>query len=263
MNTRNPRICRRPGQGRSRLGVLLVLVFLRSGFGAVIYGVPEKAGEVVGAWDVNILADDVHFETASIIREIHIRLAIAGEQTCKLWVFDGMNRPPLHVIPFTNAAALNPYDVSTYVFEMHLQVPKDIHVGFSAQGDGWTNTLSDYWSWGPEVLKGVEGTLGTYAFGPVSGGQLTTMYVSGTPSFGCLQVLSEPVSIDRLELADGQARLTLSSLPIHAANVLERSETPEADRWEEALPIPPGMSNHVGSVDAGEASRSFFRIRSR
>ena len=46
--------------------------------GAVVYEVPEMKGEVVGAWDVNILADDVHFATPTLLSQVRIRLAIAG-----------------------------------------------------------------------------------------------------------------------------------------------------------------------------------------
>ena len=111
----------------------------------VIYEVPEATNKVAGAWDVNILADDVHFSAPSVIRQVRLRLAIAGTQTCRLWIFTMLNSPPIYTAVFTNVPASSEYNVSTYDFDMQLQVPRDIYVGFSAQGGGWNApTNTDY-----------------------------------------------------------------------------------------------------------------------
>lgn len=231
--------------------------------GESIYEVPEVANEVVGAWDVNILADDVHFAHASVLRQVRMRLAIAGVQTCKLWIFDGLNRDPLHTVVFTNQPATNQFHTSTYDFNMQVQVPKDIYVGFSAQGGGWGGTASDYWSWGIVANRGVAGTVGEYYYGPVSGGQLTTVFPTGNGALGCLQVLSEPVRIESLALATGQVQLAIGMLPIHATNAVVRGAAVDGDLWEEEDILPSGVSNHVWSTTNSGATRVFYRVSTR
>ncbi|MGD9782045.1 MAG: hypothetical protein AB7V14_07820 [Kiritimatiellia bacterium] len=230
---------------------------------ASIYEVPEMPGEVVGAWDANILADDVHFETAAIVGTIRQRLAIKGNQTCTLWVFDALNRPPIHTVSFTNVPAADPFDVSTYDFPMHLQVPRDVYVGFSAQGDGWTNTFSDYWSWGTNVVRGIVGTAGQYYYGTVAGGQLATSYNAGNDSYGCMQILAAPARIDGMAVATGHVHLAISELPIYATNAVERVESAGETNWAEAETLPLGASNHVWVATNGPATSAFYRVRSR
>ena len=228
-----------------------------------LYEVPENASKLVGARDVNILADDIHFETAAIISKIRIRLAIAGVQTCQLWLFDALGSPAIHTVTFTNEPATTNTDVSTYDFDMHVQVPKDIYIGFSAQGDGWTANAVDYWSLGTGVNPGVAGTAGQYYFGPVAGGQITTAYNTGDSTFGCLQILSEPVRITGMVLATGHVDLAISPLPIYATNVVERNESAGGTNWTELETLPPGVSNHTWSATNGFATSAFYRIKSR
>ena len=239
----------------------LVASFLAAPARASIYEVPETPGEVVGAWDVNILADDVHFETAAIVNMIRMRLAIKGNQACMLWVFDALNRPPIYTVAFTNVPAAGPFDVSTYDFSMHRQVPRDVYVGFSAQGDGWTNTLSDYWSWGSVVTQGIAGTAGQYHYGTVAGGQLTTSYNAGNGSYGCMQILAEPARIDGVEMATGHVHLAISELPIYATNAVERVESAGETNWAEVETLPLGASNHVWVATNGPATSAFYRVR--
>ena len=229
---------------------------------AVVYQVQEMPGEVVGAWDVNILADDVHFAAPTILSQVRIRLAIAGAQECKLWLFDGLNRPPLHVATFTNVPAASPYDVSTYDFDMDVQVPRDLYVGFSAQGDGWTNTWSDYWSRGTNRVVGAAGTPGQYYYGPVSGGQLTTAYAAGDVSFGCLQIHAVPARIDAVAVATGQVQLAVTALPIRGTNAVETAAAASSTDWIELETLPAGVSNHVWTTNAAAAA-AFFRIKTR
>jgi hypothetical protein len=233
------------------------------GRAGVIYEVPETPNQVAGAFDVNILADDVHFETAAILRKVRMRLAIAGSQACKLWIFDAMNSLPIHVVPFTNVPAGNAFTVSTYDFDMQLQVPKDIYVGFSAQGDGWTNTLSDYWSRGFVVNRGVAGTAGQYYYGPVAGEKLTAVFNSGDNSFGCLQILSEPARIDGVEIVTGQVQLAISALPIFASNAVERIESVGDTNWVGVDQLAPGLESTVWNTTNAAATRAFYRIKSR
>lgn len=231
--------------------------------GAVIYEVPEDSGEVVGAWDVNILADDVHFETTSIIHMVRMRLAIAGVQTCQLWLFTTLNSPPIYVATFTNRPATNQFDVSTYDFPMQVLVPRDIYIGFSAQAGGWSVNGVDYWSRGTTVSQGVAGTPGQYYYGPVSGERLTASYSPADGSFGCMQILSEPVHLDAIAVDDEEVQLAISSMPIHAANIVEMSGAPGGTNWVELATLPPGLSNHVWSATTPGTNRAFYRVKSR
>lgn len=247
---------------RRLIGILAALLATPA-FAASIYEVPEVAGEVVGAWDVNILADDVHFETAAFVSKIRMRLAIAGTQTCKLWVFDALNRPPIHETAFTSIPAANEFDVSTYDFDMRLQVPKDIYVGFSAEVGGWGINGVDYWSWGSGVTQGIAGTAGQYYYGTVTGRQLTARYDAGNTSYGCMQILAEPVRIDDVEVATGQVHLTISSLPIYATNAVQQSGSAADTNWAEVETLPVGVSNHVWSATNHGAPSSYYRVITR
>lgn len=248
---------------RRLLFPLLFSVCIRPSLGGVIYEASENPSNVVGAFDVNILADDVHFETASILSKIRVRLAIAGAQTCKLWIFDATNSLPLQVVPFTNVPAGTTYDVSTYDFDLQLQVPKDIYVGFSAQGDGWAATLSDYWSRGTHVYAGVPGSAGQYFYGPVAGEKLTASYNSGDSSYGTLQIVSEPARITGVAVASGQVNLAVAALPIHATNAVERSDVVGDTNWQEQGTLPLGLAATTWSGSNGAPTSAFYRIRSR
>jgi hypothetical protein len=231
-----------------------------------LYEVPGDPDEVVGAWDVNIMADDVHFQTASIIREIRMPMSIAGIQTCTLWIFDALNSAPLHTQVFENVAAMSEFSLHTYVFNMQVQVPKDIYIGFSAQGGGWGATASDFWSWGTQVLGGVTGTAGVYYYGPVAGEQLTTSYLPVPPahiSFGSLEIQSDPVQASALTVSTGRVSLTFASLPIYASNVVERSESLSGTNWQARGSLPAGASTAVWSENGSMSSMQFYRVKSR
>jgi len=242
---------------------VLALALPAPGLGGSIYEVPELEGEVVGAWDVNIMADDVHFETAAVIRQVRLRLAVAGSQTCRLWIFDALNQPPLHTAVFSNVPALDQYDVTTYDIDLDLQVPRDIYVGFSAVGDGWNTTDSDYWSRGNVANRGVPGTAGEYYYGAVAGGQLTTAYSSGDSSYGCMQILAEPAAIDAVHLTTGQVELAVSNLPMHGTNSVESSPVPGGTNWVAVETLPAGASNHVWTAPDGGAEQRFYRVTTR
>jgi hypothetical protein len=231
----------------------------------VIYGVPEAADNVVGAWDENIMADDVHFKTAAIISRISMRLAIQGTQTCKLWIFDGLDKVPLFTVPFTNTPALYEYDTSTYDFEMQLMVPRDIYVGFSAQGDGWGGVTNiDYWSLGTGVPVGVTGTAGEYYYGTVTGGKLTAVFAPAANTyFGCLQIWSEPVRIDTVSVKTGHVHLAISSLPLQITSIVERCESAGGANWQEVAVLPLGSSNQTWSASNNAATATFYRVKSR
>lgn len=242
---------------------LLFSVGVYTSSGATIYEVQENPNKVVGAFDVNILADDVHFETASIISKIRMRLAIKGVQTCKLWLFDAMDRDPIYTVSFTNVPATNEFNVSTYDFDMQVQVPKDIYVGFSAQGDGWTNTLSDYWSLGTVINWGGVGTVGQYYYGSVAGEKLTSVFTPvGNNPFGCLQILSEPVRINSVVVETGQVHLAVGALPVYATNAVERSETAAGTNWQDRGTLPLGVESTTWSENNNAPTSSFYRIKS-
>jgi hypothetical protein len=247
---------------RVLLFTLLCSACVRTSSGATIYEVPENPGNLVGAWDVNIFADDVHFGTASIISKIRMRLAIRGVQTCKLWLFTATNSAPIHTVSFTNVSAIYPIDVTTYDFDMQVQVPKDIYVGFSAEGDGWTNN-ADFWSRGTVLNRGVTNTAGQYYYGPVAGEKLTTIFPSGDSSFGCLQILSEPVQIASMGIATGHVHLAAASLPIYATNTVERCDTVGGTNWQDRGTLPLGVSSTTWGESNNAPTSSFYRVKSR
>ena len=231
--------------------------------GASVYEVPETRGEVVGAWDGNIFADDVGFEVPSLVRMVRLRLAIAGVQTCRLWIFEELDAPPVYVATFTNAPATNQYDVATYDFAMRLHVPRRIYVGFSAQGGGWGANGVDYWSRGFAVNRGVAQTPGTYYYGTVAGGRLTETYAPGDGSFGCMQILAEPARIAEAGVdGDGLFRLRAESLPIRADNRVVRGARVGDAAWEECGVLPEGEEDAEWSGPSAEGA-GFYRIESR
>lgn len=250
--------------GIHAFALLLLLLPAGTAPAATIYEASEEPLKVVGAWDVNILADDVHFETPAVIRQVRLRLAIKGNQACQLWIFAALDSPPIYTAAFTNVPATNEYNVSTYDFDMQLQVPRDIYVGFSAQGDGWSAlNLSDYWTRSFSVNRGVAGTAGEYYYGLVADGQLTAVYNSEDATYACLQILSEPVQIGGLGLAGGQVHLAIDHLPVYAANTVERNESADGINWLEVETLPSGASNHVWISTNAAAPRAFYRVATR
>lgn len=233
--------------------------------GAVIYGVPEASGNAVGARDVNIMADDIHFATAAVINRINMRLAIKGTQTCQLWIFDGLNKAPLHTMSFTNMSAGSTDDPSTYNFDMELLVPKDIYVGFSAQGDGWLGTTNvDYWSLGTDVPVGVAGTPGRYYYGPVADGKLTAEFAPAVIApYGCIQIWSEPVHIETVAVKTGHVHLAISALPLQITSIVERSMSAMGTNWQEVTVLALGASNQTWIATNSTATTSFYRVKSR
>ncbi len=234
-------------------------------YGTVIYGVPEASGNAVGGWDVNIMADDIHFATAAIISKISMRFAIRGTQTCKLWIFDGFDKAPLHTVAFTNIPVVSADDVSTYDFDMELLVPKDIYVGFSAQGDGWGGATNiDYWALGSGVPVGVEGTPGQYYYGSVAGGKLTAVFApAGNMYFGCLEVLSEPLAhIDAVAVVTGHVQLAIAALPVSITSIVERSDSVDGTNWQSVATLPLGASNQTWSTSNPVATSFYYRVTS-
>ena len=246
----------------ARLSVLLLLLCDRVSPGAVIYGVQENPGNAVGAWDVNIMADDVHFEKASVISQISLRLSIKGNQTCKLWIFTATNSLPIHTVSFTNVPSIDPVGVTTYDFNMQLLVPKDIYVGFSAQGDGWTNN-ADFWSVGAGVDLGVAGTAGLFYYGPVAGEKLTTVFSATAGSFGCLQVISEPAQITSVAVKTGHVHLAIASLSPAITSIVERCDSASGTNWQEVATLPLGAASQTWSASNNAAVAAFYRIKNR
>ena len=229
-----------------------------------IYQVPALRIDVVGPIDDNIFADDVHFGVPSIISEIRIPLAIAGKQECTLWIFDALNSPPIHTVPFKNVPARSQFDFHEYVFEMDVQVPSSIYVGFSAKGDGWTANDTDWWECGNNVTAGLPGDSGLFFFGSVDDGVLTTGFFSPDPSLrGALTVRATPVRIQDFGMETNHLALTIQNLPIYATNTLERAESTDAEVWHEVEMLPLGEASVTwfGPV-SNEWSQHFFRVLS-
>jgi len=156
--------------------------------GEIIYETSgESSGGPVGAFDVNILAEDITLSQAGIsqIAGVELTLAIAGEQEVKLWFFEEFNAPAIHVEDLGLMNTDGEY--TTFLFELGapVAVPQNFYFGFSVQGNG----ESDWIQTAAEVVVGA-GTPGTYFYGPIAGGMLTNEWAVNVEHFD-LKVFAE------------------------------------------------------------------------
>lgn len=157
--------------------------------GEIIYETSGEGSSPVGAFDVNILAEDISLLTSgiSMISGVELSLAIDGDQEVKLWFFDEFNAPAIHV---EDLGILNTDGVSTmFQFELGapIAVPQNLYIGVSIQG----NDATDWIKTASEVVIGA-GTPGTYFYGSIAGGILTNEWTITVEHFD-MKVFAEGV----------------------------------------------------------------------
>lgn len=240
------------------LCIMLMILISLGAAAETVYLTDNRSSYDLGVYDVNILADDIHLEHASIITNIATLLAVAGVQECGLWIFDSLNSPPLLHVPFTNVTSLTDADLRPYSFSMNLPVPKDIFVGFSAQGDGWNANNSDVIKGATNVMIGISSNSRTYYFGSVAGGQLTTEYPVDNPAFFTIQIKEAPLRISAIDTVNEGIELSVTNLYPGTTNRLEHST--DGGRWESVTNFiagPPGAS----WIDTNANGHTLYRLR--
>lgn len=216
--------------------LLSLLVICVSSNAVTVYETVAPTDLMGGGWDVNIFADDVHFHHGGIITNVVMNLAIKGDQQCRLWIFDGLTRAPIYSTSFTN----RPTEWGRFVeynFPLHLDVPKDIYIGFSAQGDGWTvgeTDLIDFSDNATNVASGIAKTPGVYWWGSLAGGILDQSGNFGSDDYFRLRVdMLQPVINDFI-VTNNTAALQLTNLSANATYLVERSQNLNSNIWETA-----------------------------
>ncbi|HNR94731.1 MAG TPA: hypothetical protein PKM67_10255 [Kiritimatiellia bacterium] len=243
------------------MNILLALLLILIPLGAAaetVYLTDNSSSFDLGVFDVNILADDIHLEHASIITNISTLMAIAGVQECGLWVFDSLNAAPLLYHSFTNITSLTDADMRLYSFSMNLPVPKDFFVGFSAQGDGWNANNSDIIKGATNVLLGVSSNSRTYYYGAVAGGQLTTEYPVANPAFFTIQIKEAPLRISAIHPGNEGIELSVTNFYPDSTNRLERST--DGGNWESVTNFIAGPTG-AGWIDTNAAGHTLYRLR--
>lgn len=155
--------------------------------GEIIYETTGDGVSPVGAFDVNILAEDITLlhPGINVISGVELSLRIDGDQEVKLWFFDELDAPALHV---EDLGIMNTDGVSTlFQFELAapIAVPQNIYFGVSIQG----NDATDWIETATEVVIGA-GTPGTYFYGSIAGGMLTNSWTT-TPEHYDMKVFAE------------------------------------------------------------------------
>ena len=147
--------------------------------GEILY---ETSGETspVAAFDENILAEDISLQQhgISLISGVELSLNIYGEQEVKLWFFEDLNAPAIHV---EDLGMLNT-DGATTMFQFELSaplaVPQNLYIGVSIHGNG----ASDWLQTATDVVIG-SGTPGTYFYGSIAGGILDNTWTTSSEHF--------------------------------------------------------------------------------
>lgn len=246
--------------------VALALVLLCAGRGRAgyIYDVDESSGQAIGAYDINILADDAHLPRPAVITRVDILLSVKGQQDCRLWIFGSLQQDALCAIAFTNRAAANQNDFSYYSVSLSQEVPKDFYVGFSAQGDGWGANLSDSTLGGTNVLSGVASNRNVFYYGPVAGGQLTKSYAPATDAGYFTMSISGRLLVPAVggvsAVGDG-VQLLVTNLCSWETNVVQRSGSLDSNRWDSVASFvcAGGTTNWAGTIPAG-TNGAFYRV---
>jgi len=220
-----------------------------------------------GVWDVNILADDVHFRSGGIITNVEMSLAINGNQECRLWIFDGLVKDALYSVEFANTHSSYSFDFVKYSFEMRLSVPEDIYIGFSCQGDGWmgsTDPWTDYSENMGVVTNGIAKNAGIYWYGPASGGQLNQGYHAGSGDYFKLRVdMIQPEIID-CAITNGTVSLVVTNVSEYATYLVERSFGMLSNAWDEAGEFTTNASCALWSEElSNDWHNVLYRVRTK
>jgi len=142
--------------------------------GDIVYETSGSTSDL-GPYDSNILAEDITLSESgeTEIGGVELVLNIDGEQSVKLWFFDQLNSPAIHV---EDLGSLNTYGQDlTFQFELNepLLVPQNFYFGVSIQGNGNTDWIDCHQS----VITG-SGTPFTYFYGSIAGGILDNNWTS-------------------------------------------------------------------------------------
>lgn len=168
--------------------------------GEIIYETSGDApGGPVGAFDVNILAEDISLSHSGInlISGVELNLAIAGDQEVKLWFFEEFNAPAIHVEDLGILNTDGEYIIFQFELEAPIAVPQNLYIGVSIQGNGesdWIKTATD-------VEIGA-GTPGTYFYGPIAGGMLTNEWTITVEHFDMKVFAEGTVSTENVYWGD-------------------------------------------------------------
>jgi hypothetical protein len=216
---------------------------------------------MAGGWDVNIFADDVHFHHGGIITNIEMHLAIRGNQQCTLWIFEDLGQEPLYTTAFTNI----PSDwakFKTYQFPLYLDVPKDLYIGFSAQGNGWNQELTDFSDNATNNSSGIAFTPGSYWWGPVSGRQLIDGGVYQSFDHFRLKIDMLQPDISDFSVSSTTCTFDLNNLSAFATHSVERTSSLSSNTWNKTVMIFPGPTSVKWSeTREGPEEHTFYRIR--
>ena len=187
-----------------------------------------------GAFDTNILADDIQMDHGGILTNVTMALTIKGNQDCRFWIFDGLNRPPIYSVAFTNIPS-DYTQILVYDFPMHLDVPSKIYVGFSAEGDGRVDEGHpgvDYSMSSEDVRVGQPSSPGFYWYGSISGGVLDHGINLGKNDFFWMRVDMIRPEISSFEIANQFVRLEMSEISRHAIYEIGKSENLASNTWD-------------------------------
>lgn len=242
---------------KTLLITLLVLASLKAD-AETVYLTDDQGSADLGVLDENILADDIHLEHAAIVTNILIPLAIAGTQSCGLWIFESLNAPPVHYQAFTNIASSSRFDPQVHAFSLQVPVPKDFFIGISAQGSGWDANGIDAIRCGSNIITGIASNSEFYYFGPVAGGELTTEYpTAGGPGYFTVQVKEAPLMITGLRIDDAGVTVTGTNCFPGTSHRLERSTGGE---WNEVASF---IAEDIGAncLDTNESFQALYRLQ--
>lgn len=246
--------------------VVLTLILSAAGpaQGETVYETEGFSGYAIGAFDENIMADDVHIDAAATVTNIQLALAISGEQNCRVWLFDDVKSEALWSQPFTNVSAAHKADVTVYSFDLYVRVPRDFYVGFSAQGDGFNEFNTDWAQTATDVVVGTASNYNIFFYGAVAGGQLTTPFA---PPENCgyldIRVQAGPAApvITSVACSNDTARLTIENLLPGKTNEVQRSAGAPFNDWTRAGRFVAGaMQTNWSGALTGEWDRTFYRV---
>ncbi|QBG46426.1 hypothetical protein EGM51_03070 [Verrucomicrobia bacterium S94] len=197
-----------------------------------VYETTDSEAEYGGAWDINIFADDVHFHHGGIITNVTLFLSIKGtNQNCRLWIFDNVVSDAIYTTTFSNTPSSSPTDFRAYHFPMRLSVPKDIYIGFSAEGDGWDEQLLDSAELAPTITRGTASGAGFYWWGPVENSQLNQGGNFNSGDYFKLRVDMLQPEITSFTATNHIAALEGTNISEFATYLIEKTSSLASNNW--------------------------------
>lgn len=244
--------------------VLLGCVAAVAAMGVTVYETGPTNGLKSGAWDMNILADDVHLRCGGIITNVMMLLSIKSTQTCSFWIFDGFGEDAIYSVPFTNTRSSWSGDFHEYNFPMHLSVPPDIYVGFSATNGGWGDLNTDNSANAMVVSNGIAANPGVYWWGRISDGRLNQGANFGSGDYFKLRIDMLQPEISGLSVSNGLSFLAITNLSEHATYLVERSHDMLSNAWDEAGEFTTNASCALWSEElSNDWHNVLYRVRTK